>query len=150
MHRLTTSLLLLVLAGCAATGPYGNHAGAPPAYDQRMAEDTVRQFSALHPPATTHVRLDQPATDPYGAALVEALRKTGYAVTVRPESARASSRSPAKDAQAGEGTDTHYVVDKLGDGRYLVSLRFGGEMLSRAYRTGGGHLAPAGYWVRRE
>jgi len=149
MARLLIALAL-TLAGCAAKGPYGNFAGALPIDDHRMADDTAKQLAVLFPPASTRLKLDQPASDAYGSALVEKLRKAGYAVAVRPEIVPIVGQSALKAWQAVPGTDLHYVVDQLGGGKYLVSVQVGGQTLSRAYQAANHRLAAAGYWARKE
>ena len=151
MARLLLMLALaLSLAGCAAKGPYGNFAGALPMDDHRMADDTAQQLTALFPPASTRLKLDQPASDAYGSALVEKLRKAGYAIAVRHEIPPIVGQSALKAWQAVPGTELHYVVDQLGAGNYRVSVQVGGQTLSRMYLAENNRLAAAGYWARKE
>jgi len=151
MARLLLMLALaLSLAGCATKRPYGNFAAALPTYDHRMADDTAKQLTVLFPPANTRLKLDQPASDAYGSALVEKLRKAGYAVAVRPEIPPIVGQSALKAWQAVPGTDLHYVVDQMGGGKYRVSVQVGGQTLSRAYLAANHRLSAAGYWARKE
>ncbi len=64
------AVMLLGLAGCATAPSYGNFAAATQAMDQTMANDAVTQLSDLYPPAKTHLALQQPTPDAFGAALV--------------------------------------------------------------------------------
>ena len=138
------------LAGCATRGPYGNFAAARPVDDRRMAEDTAKQLATLFPPAKTHLKLSQPADDAYGSALVEHLRKAGYAVSVGPEKTLLSRLTEREGGPSEPGTDLHYVVDRFGEGSYRVSVQVGGQTLSRMYLSTNQRLAAAAYWARKE
>jgi len=138
------------LAGCAAKGAYGNFAAAHPGDDHHMAEDTAKQLAALFPPATTRLKLVQPADDAYGSALVEKLRKAGYAVSVGPEKTFLRQLTERESSPSDPGTDLHYVVDRIGEGHYRVSVQVGGQTLSRLYRAANQRLAAAAYWARKE
>lgn len=138
------------LAGCATKGPYGNFAAARPVDDRRMAEDTAKQLATLFPPAKTHLKLSQPADDAYGSALVEQLRKAGYAVSVGPEKTLLSRLTEREGGPSEPGTDLHYVVDRFGEGSYRVSVQVGGQTLSRMYLSTNQRLAAAAYWARKE
>jgi hypothetical protein len=138
--RIMAAALVLALAGCAATPsgtvPQGNFLPKT-AEQQRLADDALHQIQSLYPPARTRLALAQPAADPFGAALLKALRSAGYAVQVG---------SPGK-AQDGNGAlPLVYVVDPLGAGMVRVMVTVGGTSISRAYID----QAPAGPWVRKE
>ena len=143
---MTVAALLVSLAGCATRGQYGNFAAAPTIHNAQMAEDAVIQLKAFYPPAGTRLKLQQPASDPFGTALIGKLRQEGYAVM------EATPRSNPWQGRADPtpGTDLRYVVDRLGGAEYLVVIRVGEGIISRSYRTDNNGLAAAGYWTRRE
>lgn len=135
---LATAVLSLALAGCAATRtepPQGNF--LPAGVDQpRLAADVVRQLVAIYPPARHRLALQQPATDPFGSALLQGLRASGYAVQ--------------ETAKAPEGTlPLRYVADQAGP-VYRVMVAVGSQWLSRAFVQQGNTLVPAGAWARKE
>lgn len=132
-------VLALALGGCASTPkggvPQGNFLPQSVA-QQRLADDTLRQLQALYPPAKTRVVLAQPATDPFGAALLKGLRSSGYAV-----------QEGAKAPPAADGAlPLFYVVDQLGGGLVRVLVTVGKTSISRAYLD----QAAAGPWMRKE
>jgi hypothetical protein len=135
---LTAAVLALVLAGCATPrneALQGNY--LPAGVDQaRLAADTVRQLVALYPPARTQLVLQQPARDPFGAALLQGLRASGYAVQ--------------EGGKAPEGTlPVRYVADQAG-AVVRVMVAVGSQALTRAYVPQGNALVPAGAWARKE
>jgi hypothetical protein len=147
-RNILSAALVLALVGCAATprttAPQGNY--LPGGIDQsRLAADAVRQLAALYPPARTSLRLQQPASDPFGTALLKGLRASGYAVTE-------DSAAPAKAAGAPQGQagmPLYYVADPAGP-VFRVMLTVGSESLTRAYVQLNGTVVPAGQWVRKE
>jgi len=147
MRQLTLpALLVMALAGCASTAPYGNFATHPPAgLEQKIAVDTAKQLVALYPPARTRFHLGQPTPDAYGSALVEALRAKGYALVE-------VKTSPQETAPAtAPGLSLHYVLDAVASPNlYRVTVTVGQKSLSRAYLAQNNRVAPAGAWVRKE
>jgi len=137
-----SALLVMALAGCASTAPYGNFATEPPAgLEERIVADTVKQLVALYPPARTRFHLGQPTPDAYGSALVEALRARGYALVEFKEAAPATAL----------GLSLHYVLDAAASPNlYRVTVTVGQKSLSRAYLAQNDRVAPAGAWVRKE
>jgi len=137
-----SALLVMALAGCASTAPYGNFATAPPAgLEERLVADTVKQLVTLYPPARTRFHLGQPTPDAYGSALVEALRAKGYALMEFKEAAPATA----------PGLSLHYVLDAAASPNlYRVTVTVGQKSLSRAYLAQNDRVAPAGAWVRKE
>ena len=137
-----SALLVMALAGCASTAPYGNFATEPPAgLEERIVADTVKQLVTLYPPARTRFHLGQPTPDAYGSALVEALRAKGYALVEFKEAAPATA----------PGLSLHYVLDAAASPNlYRVTVTVGQKSLSRAYLAQNDRVAPAGAWVRKE
>ena len=137
-----SAFLVMALAGCASTVPYGNFATEPPAgLEERIVADTIKQLVALYPPARTRFHLGQPTPDAYGSALVEALRARGYALVEFKEAAPATA--PA--------LNLHYVLDEAASPNlYRVTVTVGQKSLSRAYLAQNDRVAPAGAWVRKE
>ncbi len=142
-----TLVIAACLAGCAAPRPHGNFAGAAAAFEDQMAEDAVKQLVALHPPARTPLKLEQTPTDSYGAALVDKLRKAGYAVVFKPAKANAGARA-GDDWRQIPGIPLNYLLDRMGAGRYLLQVRMGEESISRVYAAADQRLSAAGYWAR--
>ncbi len=137
-----SAFLVMALAGCASTVPYGNFATEPPAgLEERIVADTVKQLVSLYPPARTRFHLGQPTPDAYGSALVEALRAKGYALVEFKEAAPATV----------PGLSLHYVLDAAASPNlYRVMVTVGQKSLSRAYLAQNDRVAPAGAWVRKE
>jgi hypothetical protein len=146
-----TTLLLLLLAGCA-TGPkaptYGSFApSASTADGKKVADDTVKQLVALYPPAITRFQLRHAAPDPFGTALVAALRLKGYSLREHEAVAPAHAGKSGKDS----GHALSYVFDQpAGTDLYRVTLTVDSHNLSRVYLPGAGGMAPAGSWTRKE
>ncbi len=151
-------LLLLGISGCVAvTAPrYGNFTANPPAFDEKLAAETVEQLAALYPPAKTRLVLRQPTPDSFGKALIKGLREQGYALEeYDPEAsgAKATSASGAEPLpnKTPAGLPLHYVLDKAPDtGLYHLAVTVGVQSIARLYRVENGTMTPAGYWVHRE
>ena len=150
----------LLLAGCVNPSPYGYLVGGtvPPQMPERLAQDTVTRMEALYPAAHTRLALTHPATDPYGLALIEALRRKGYALmehrvnTRTAISTRDDMPGPVQPAVSREvGLPFGYVVDGPFESRlYRVTVFIGSQSLSRVYRLDDQMIAQAGAWVRKE
>mgnify|MGYP001563309250 FL=1 len=147
----------LVLAGCVSPSPYGYLVGGtvPLQMPERLAQETVTRMEALYPPAHTRLSLTHPATDPYGVALLAALRRKGYGVmesrvtTRRTPSTRDDRPAPVVHTEAG--IPFRYVVDgPFEDRLYRITIFIGNQSLSRVYRLDQQVLAQAGAWVRKE
>ena len=150
----------LLLAGCVSPSPYGYlvKGTVPPQMPERLAQDTVARMEALYPPAHTRLALTHPATDPYGLALIEALRRKGYGVmesrvntrmNLSTRDDRPVAVQPAVSHEAG--LPFGYVVDGPFEPRlYRITVFIGSQSLSRVYRMDQQVLAQAGAWVRKE
>lgn len=137
--------LAVLLAGCAATGPYGNFAGTPATFDQKLAADVSKQLGALYAPASTRFNLRQSTQDAFGVALVEGLRSQGFAVY---EVAPVKDKAPVTE---GPGVELRYVLDQQAALKlYRVELSLGKQSLARAYVLRDGAPAPAGQWAWKE
>ncbi len=161
MRRLSVVLGLgLLLAGCISPSPYGYlvTGTVPSQMPERLAQDTVTRMEALYPPAHTRLALTHPATDPYGLALIQALRRKGYGVM---ESRVTTRRTPStRDDRPGpvepvvhteEGIPFRYVVDGPFEPHlYRVTVFIGSQSLSRVYHMDEQTMAQAGAWVRKE
>lgn len=161
MRRLSLVLGIgLLLAGCLSPSPYGYlvKGAVPLQMPERLAQDTVTRMEALYPPAHTRLALTHPATDPYGVALIEALRRKGYGVmesrvaTRTNHSTRDDGPGPAEPVVHQEaGILFRYVVDgPFEPGLYRVTVFIGNQSLSRVYRMDEQMIAQAGAWVRKE
>ena len=150
----------LLLAGCVSPSPYGYLVSGtvPPQMPERLAQDTVTRMEDLYPPAHTRLALTHPATDPYGLALIEALRRKGYGVMESRVTTRMNPSTRDDMPVAVQPTVSHevglpfgYVVDGPIEPRlYRVTVFIGSQSLSRVYRMDQQVLAQAGAWVRKE
>ncbi len=150
----------LLLVGCVSPSPYGYLVSGtvPPQMPERLAQDTVTRMEALYPPAHTRLTLTHPATDPYGVALIEALRRKGYGVMesrvptrMNPSTRDDMPRAVQPVVSHDVGLPFGYVVDGPFEPRlYRVTVFIGSQSLSRAYRMDQQVLAQAGAWVRKE
>lgn len=116
---------------------------APPAAQTRLARQSADQLATLYAPAKTHLTFTAIDADPFGTALVAALRSKGFAVSTGAENKEATPRS------AG-ALPASYILDQAGDSLYRFRLKVGSASLARAYVAQGGQLVPAGNWVRTE
>ena len=145
------ALCFLGLAGCAATGPYGNFTQNPAEYDAKLATDAVRQIRALYPPATTRFNLYRSTPDPFGTALAEALRAQGYALSEFKPGWQIGLPAEQDKRQQAPGLTLRYVIDQSpGTNLYRVMVLIGQQSLTRAYLASNHGLYPAGAWVRKE
>ena len=162
MRRFTLVLWLeVLLAGCVNAGPYGYAitGNIPPYMSERLAQDTVAKMEAVYPPALTRLTLMHPATDPFGAALTDALRRKGYGVReTRGDTPPIPSTRDEQQVRIehpavshDEGMPFRYVVDGPFEHRlYRVTVFIGNQSLSRAYHMDEQAMAHAGAWVRKE
>ncbi len=162
MRRFTLVLWIgVMLAGCVTAGPYGYaiNGTIPPSMAERLAQDTVAKMEVVYPPALTRLTLMHPATDPFGSALTETLRRKGYGVReTRGDTAAIPSTRDEQQAQREHPAVSHdedlpfrYVVDGPFEQRfYRVTVFIGHQSLSRAYRMDEQAMAHAGAWVRKE
>jgi len=150
----------LLFTGCFSPSPYGYlvKGGVPPQMPERLAQDTVTRMAALYPPALTRLVFTHAATDPYGVALIEALRRKGYGVMEHRVNRRATLTTredmpgPVQSAVSHtEGLSFGYVIDGPFEPRlYRVTVFIGSQSLSRAYHMDDQVIAQAGAWVRKE
>ena len=161
MQRLSVVLGIgLLLAGCLSPSPYGYLVSGtvPPQMPERLAQDTVTRMEALYPPAHTRLSLTHPATDAYGMALIEALRRKGYGVMEYRVNTRMNPSTRDDMPVAVQPVVSHkdglpfgYVVDGPFESRlYRVTVFIGSQSLSRVYHMDQHVFAQAGAWVRKE
>ncbi len=154
-------LLALALSSCATTSSqYGNFVESAVLDQEVLATDAAQQLATLHAPARTRLELRQPATDPFGQALVRTLRNKGFALLeLAPTKTSAQAVAAASAAaQAGESATSvpsqvlplRYLLDQAGDSTlYRLTLWVGQQSITRPYLAQDG-TSPAGYWVRKE
>ena len=165
MQRVNQRLALvlwvgLLLTGCVSPAPYGYavNGTVPSPLLERLAQETVTRMEDLYPPAHTRLALTHPATDPYGLALIEALRQKGYGViesrapTRTTLTTRADMQTPVEPVVNTEaGIPLRYVVDGPFEPRlYRLTVFIGSQSLSRVYHMDEQTMAQAGAWVRKE
>jgi len=137
-------LFILTLGGCIT--PYGNFIPSSSIVDQQpLAYDAVQQLITLHPPAKTHLELQQPTPDPLGQILVRMLRESGYALLEFDRSSKSSS------TVATNGLPLWYVLNPVSNSSlYHLTLFIGSQSITRAYSVQDDHFIPAGYWTFKE
>lgn len=124
--------LPILLSACAHRG---NLAQAPAAFDGQMAEDTARAMRVVWQPQQTLLKLESGAQNPFLHVLADQLRLEGYAL------AAANSKT---------GSELRYVLDRLDDSHYRVSVQIEGRSLHRLYQASHGQLTPASAWSRQD
>ena len=124
--------LPLLLGACAHRG---NLAHAPAAFDGQMAKDTAKAMRVVWPPQQTTLKTETTRPDPFFDVLIESLRADGYAV------APTGSKT---------GSELRYVVDRIDDQHYRVSVQLDGRGIHRLYQAAQGRLTPAGAWSRQD
>ena len=147
-------VVLVFTAGCGRKlpGKYGNFANAQ---SVELVEDVVGILKANYPPAKTRLNLlHSYGDDPFGAALLEKLRREGYAIAEYVQSQR-PDKYHSTDTPKPDGFDFAYIVDHLtGDGGMRLSLFVGTDTVSRLYLVGGTPdeptHSPMGEWVRKQ
>lgn len=147
MSRNIPYLLIVTLAtvsGCTATRE-SSITQAPVALTQIIAQDSAKQLAALYPPARTRLELKQSSTDVFGRSLVDSLRQKGYSL------AEAGTNEQHSTTKAASEVPLTYVMDNpIKNSLYRVSIRVGGQSISRAYILKNGQLNPVGFWVNQE
>ncbi|MGJ0637193.1 conjugal transfer protein TrbH (plasmid) [Xenorhabdus bovienii] len=147
---LLLTLLIINLSGCM-TSPYGNYASAPLSFDQKMAEDTVKQLVFLYPPAHTrfNIKHKQSLTDAYGVHLVKKLRLKGYAVV---EVSHNEKKTNSRIVHSSNSEmDFAYIIDSIKNTNlYRVTIIVGKQTISRAYVSQNGNVYPSVSWAIKE
>ena len=144
-------LMVLTASGCGKQADrFGNFANVQ---SVGLVEDSVAVLKLAHPPAKTRLNLMQFVNDAFGAALVETLRRDGYAIAEYSQPAREDKLQPM--LARANGLDFAYIIDHLPDDSGMrVTLFVGEESLSRAYAVGGSPeeptYSPLGDWARRK
>jgi type IV secretion system protein TrbH len=157
--------LISLLSGCVATPYYGNYVETDSTtYNQVIAGDVVGQMVQLYPPANTKFNLQHSSEDAFGAALIQNLRVSGYAVqenkpsklyTNSPHQINIKSdanKRPVRNkvtVKPEAGTTLAYILDETSD-VYRLSVMVDDQILTRAYRPYKESIYPAGSWVRKE
>jgi hypothetical protein len=140
MRSAPIAAVAMLLGGCAwNTGHHSSYAAvSAPSDAQAMATDSLAELVKLYPPAISRVAIDPAASnDGFGSALIDGLRRRGYAVV---------------EASDKRGADTtalplRYVVDQPAAGIYRVMLTVGEQSLTRAYTVGEAGAAPSAGWA---
>mgnify|MGYP003623530232 CR=1 FL=1 len=147
-------IALVFTAGCGRKlpGKYGNFANAQ---SVELVADVVNILKTNYPPAKTRLNLlHSYGDDPFGAALLESLRREGYAIAEYVQASRLDKYTTSETPKP-DGFDFAYVVDNLtDDGGMRLSLYVGTDTVSRLYAVGGTPdeptYSPMGEWVRKQ
>lgn len=163
---LLSPCLGLLLTGCAWTSgdnsapdPHSTALAAQAQY--QMANEAVAQVVKLHPPAKVRIALLQPATDSFGAALLENLRESGYAVIEETTANPVQTQGTQARTEAIQGhqvapgqaplVQLAYVLEPATDPTlYRMTLFLNQQSLSRLYWSGDDKPRAAGHWLYRE
>ena len=156
MRKLAIIVLLAsAITGCASTASHESASpvapSAPANLNETIVTDTMKQLITLYPPASTRFDLAQPATDAYGAKLVQSLRFNGYALSEFVPAAPANGTNHEGAVSLSPGLSLRYILDAPdGLNLYRVTVMVGAQSLSRAYLVQNKTVSPAGAWARRE
>jgi len=157
--------VFLALSACAT--PSGNYTRISNNDYTFMASDTAHQLVQLYPPASTQFQIAQKDGDPYGKSLVSKLRAHGYAIkessqlgawidTVFTQTSetqppkKASSSAKNKGPHESAAHSLNYLLDKIDDDLYRVTVTIDNESLSRVYEIRGRHIFAVAAWARKE
>ncbi|EBT2773851.1 conjugal transfer protein TrbH [Klebsiella pneumoniae] len=148
VSKLSAAFMLattLVLTGCTSPG-YGNFSNASMFASTSMADNTVAHLASLYPAGSTTFAMKQPATDPFGSALVQRLRSRGFAVKEFTKDQKSKSV-----ITSAPGTSLGYVVSTVDPNLFQVTTYVGNTTLSRGFTVAtDGKAYPAGPWTREE
>lgn len=138
MMRMSAFLVAGLLAGCVSTKP-ALLDSEPLLFNTQMAYDAADQVSAIFPPAQTRLAFQDDASDHFGQALAQRLRRKGYALL------EANQRGGAV-----VGLGLRYVLLPVDAETFAVRIDVGKETYSRLYRVVQGRLQPMAFWARKE
>ena len=153
------ALCTVSVLGCSIFRQHGDFANASKSFNEHMAVDAAGQISGFYPPAITRLKLQHSARDAFGTELTSTLRGRGFAVEEIVSSSMHAGEHAMLDVAAEtktpttKGTTTKpmtYVVDRLGDSQYLVSIHVGDESIARHYQVHIDRLMAIGHWVRKQ
>lgn len=144
------SILAFFLVGCATTTPsiYGTFITSSDKEVETMAADAVKQITALYPPATTNIYVKQKTPDAFGMALINGLRKKGFALLEYKDNTQAPAGQP--EFKADSRMPLYYILDQAGDSLYRLTILVGTQSISRPYLAQNGTVVPAGCWMHKE
>jgi type IV secretion system protein TrbH len=146
MRKTTIIILLTLFSGCA--DPYGNFIPFVNFDQQELAGEAVKQLAVLYPPAKTQLEIKQIPSDAFGMALVNTLRKEGYALM---EFNAEEVKSQTFKASPSPALPLHYILDQADNSNLVfITLLVGPQSITRPYRVQNDSLTPAGDWVRKE
>jgi hypothetical protein len=144
------SILAFLLVGCATTKPsiYGTFIESSDMEAETMATDAVKQITELYPPASTKIYVKQETPDAFGMALINGLRKKGFALLEYKDNTQASAGQLVFTAESG--MPLYYILDQAGDSLYRLTILVGTQSISRPYLAQNGTVVPAGCWMHKE
>jgi hypothetical protein len=144
MRRLALFCVVICLAGCSTTTPYGTHTDVRSHTAQEaLVQDAVSQLRQHYPPAITQFDLSHAvaAQDRFGMQLISELQQSGYAVAL-------AQKGKAQTTASRFGVGFSYLLDSPKETDfYRLYLKVGDSALSRAYQEQGGQLVPTTVWM---
>jgi hypothetical protein len=177
MYWVLLILLYAHLSACAGLPqPAGKDAGNP-AFEERIATDTVNQIARLYPPARTQLNVVS-TSDSFGALLGAKLRGRGFGVAETIEAkpkvlpfafhddfhmrADVQADPDNQSRRAVSGLELRYQLDVAtgvkgakgaqADSLSRITVKIGSAVLARAYLSDNndpGAVAAAGAWTYR-
>lgn len=142
-------LVAASVAACAAR-PHAPQAAPPQVVSlpdatmlAEVADDAATLLPRWYPQGATRWVLKRPANDAFSVALVDRLRREGYAV-------QETGPRRATDEPAMGGVALDFVFERMDDRLHRLTLRAGSRTLSRAYLRHEGRVYAAGAWAQRE
>lgn len=155
-----TSLLTMYLSGCVVVPNQSDSSNVAqditPEISRVIAKDAANQLGRMYAMGKTTLDLGNPSQDPFRAELIAYLRQQGFAVKetekqtwqlVNPN----EKREDSNDSEALNDSTISIIYDvNSGEDYYFISLKAGGQNLTRTYTLADTGVVPAGHWVRKK
>lgn len=143
---------LMLLTGCQTTGQLrqGNYISQDIMINDALAADAHKVMLNTFPPARVKLALsgsnENVKMDAFGQALVERLRKSGYAISDTLDQTKKSMDDV--DVLPFNLILFTYIIDQIGDDSNIrVTLLIGDDILTRGYSKINGEIKPLGAWT---
>lgn len=152
-------VMMMFLTGCETTSQFrgGNYINQDIMINDALAADAHKIMLEVFPPARVKLALSdvkgQEQIDVFVHALIERLRKSGYAVSDTLSQSKPSNYGSYDEVRVEElPADVilfSYIVDRiLDDTNIRVTLAIGDDILTRGYSELNGQIKPLGVWTR--